>query len=96
MPWLSACKPFALEMITGRLPAGATTGNIFSGWIEIVPAGADFAKSDVAPAAALPASEVRKNFRRVQSPMMRSFSQLRSIRDQKRSLNDDLQEMLFP
>src|SRR5450755_651099 len=61
MPLSSACKPFVLEIISGRLPCAAS-GRATAAFGEAVPP-----KSLPVPAAALPASEVRKNFRRDQS-----------------------------
>jgi hypothetical protein len=56
--------------MTGRFPpTGEDGGVIFSGANSPLIGGGVLPKSDVAPAAALPASEVRKNFRRVQSPI---------------------------
>src|SRR5271167_3872599 len=64
-----ACRPLALEMITGRLPEVAGGVEIFPEASSLPFAIGVLARSDVAPAAALPASDVRKNFRRVQSPI---------------------------
>src|SRR2546429_1779482 len=59
-----ACRPLALEMISGRLPCAGLPGN--AGAVAAAPFGSDHMrpKSLPAPATALPISEVRKNLRR--------------------------------
>src|SRR5271168_1461321 len=69
MPRLRACSPFVLEMITGRLLATGAGDEILRASSGFSPSAGVLPKSEVAPAAALPAREVRKNFRRDQSPI---------------------------
>src|ERR1700756_780757 len=60
MPWPSALTPFALEIMIGRLPcAGGVTARVLAASAGVAPS-----NRLAMPAAALPASEVRKNFRR--------------------------------
>src|SRR5579863_542181 len=65
MPLERALTPLALEMMMGRLASAA--GGLESG--ELPADARDGAKRLVTPAAALPASEVRKNLRRDQRLM---------------------------
>src|SRR5277367_6881893 len=69
IPRPMACSPLALEMMTGRLPEAAGGVGIFPAATSLPFASGVLASSDVAPDAALPASDVRKNFRRVHSPI---------------------------
>src|SRR4029077_10818965 len=62
MPWPRALTPLALEMMTGRLPCAA--GVAACAPLSAAAAGVGRPKRLVTPAAALPASEVRKNLRR--------------------------------
>src|SRR5271154_3529843 len=70
MPRPMAWRPLVLEMITGRLPLGGVDTALFSGSAARLAGDDALPKSGVAPAAALPAKDVRKNFRRVQSPIL--------------------------
>src|SRR5258707_15752743 len=62
MPRPSAFTPLALEMMSGRLPCAAGVAGREP--LLAAAAGGVRAKRLVRPAAALPASEVRKNLRR--------------------------------
>src|SRR5712664_2486408 len=62
MPRPSAFTPFALEMMSGRLPCAAGVAGREP--LLAAAAGGVCANRLVRPAAALPASEVRKNLRR--------------------------------
>src|SRR6266581_2994025 len=67
MPLSRACSPFALEIISGRLPCAA--GARFGRAAKSLPFECEPPNNLPALATALPASEVRKNLRRDHSSM---------------------------
>src|SRR5579863_4747096 len=69
MPLSSACNPFALEIISGRLPCPDGSGADFAGATAAAFADAALPSKFPAPATAPPASDVTKNFRRDHNPM---------------------------
>src|SRR5690242_3453241 len=70
MPLSRAWSPFALEMISGRLPAAG--GTRFGRGRAAFPFDGVRPKSLLVPASALPAREVRKNLRRDHNSMFKA------------------------